>query len=132
MIDFLYAFGAKEVSGHEYEKSKLTFKVLHGTQGQDITGFEFCFLLRRRQERRNAAVPAVILMGRDREALVQSDPDTTGYVLEPCLDAEIVWPLERHSPNQYTSCTSISLLRFCRIGRVLIMSVFNWGQKNHR
>jgi CheY-like chemotaxis protein len=70
--------------------------ILAACEGQDITGFEFCFLLRRRQERRNAAVPAVILMGRDREALVQSDPDTTDYVLEPCLDAEIVWRLERN------------------------------------
>jgi GGDEF domain-containing protein len=33
---------------------------------------------------------------RDREELAASDPDTNDYLIEPCLDVEIIWRLRRN------------------------------------
>ncbi|WP_027370181.1 response regulator [Desulfovermiculus halophilus] len=76
--------------------------VLASVEGQDVDGLEFCSLLARRQERRSKGVPLVLLMGRERhrEALAATDPAGKDYLVEPCLDAEIVWRVMHNLPGR--------------------------------
>jgi len=62
-------------------------------EGQDIHGPELCALLRRRQQRGEALSTGLMLIGQDRHRgmLTTDDPGMDDYVIEPCLDEEIVW-----------------------------------------
>ncbi|MFO7876220.1 MAG: diguanylate cyclase [Desulfovermiculus sp.] len=72
--------------------------VLATVDGQDIDGLEFCALLQRRQQRQGSSSLGVVLIGqeRHREQLVTSDPGMDDYLIEPCLDAEILWRVKRN------------------------------------
>ncbi|MFO7803519.1 MAG: diguanylate cyclase [Desulfovermiculus sp.] len=67
-------------------------------EGQDIYGPELCALLRRRQQRGEACPAGLVLLGQDRHRgmLTINDPGMDDYVIEPCLDEEIVWRV-RHN-----------------------------------
>lgn len=62
-------------------------------EGQDIYGPELCALLRRRQQRGEALSVGLVLIGQERHRgmLTTNDPGIDDYVIEPCLDEEIVW-----------------------------------------
>ncbi|MFP4034790.1 MAG: diguanylate cyclase domain-containing protein [Desulfovermiculus sp.] len=72
--------------------------VLATVDGQDIDGLEFCALLRRREQSQGSSSLGVVLIGQDRqrEQLVTRDPGMDDYVIEPCLDAEIIWRVKRN------------------------------------
>ncbi len=72
--------------------------VLATVEGQDIDGMEFCALWRHRQSRRKTPVSRIVLIGhdRDREQLADLDPGMDDYLIEPCLDAEVVWRVKRN------------------------------------
>ncbi|MDZ7759989.1 MAG: diguanylate cyclase [Desulfovermiculus sp.] len=72
--------------------------VMATVEGQDIDGMEFCALLRHRQQRRQTLLSAILLIGydRDREHLAALDPGMDDYLIEPCLNAEIIWRVKRN------------------------------------
>ena len=72
--------------------------VLATVDGQDIDGLEFCALLQRRQQRQGSSSLGVVLIGQDRhrEQLVARDQGMDDYLIEPCLDAEILWRVKRN------------------------------------
>lgn len=72
--------------------------VLATVDGQDIDGLEFCALLQRRQQRQGSSRPGIVLIGQDRhrEQLVTRAPGMDDYLIEPCLDAEILWRVQRN------------------------------------
>lgn len=72
--------------------------VLATVDGHDIDGLEFCALLRRRQQRQGSLNLGVVLIGQDRhrEQLVARDPGMDDYLIEPCLDAEILWRVKHN------------------------------------
>ena len=77
--------------------------VLATVEGQDIDGMEFCALWRQRQSRRKTPVSRIVLIGhdRDREQLADLDPGMDDYLIEPCLDAEVVWRVKRNMQSHY-------------------------------
>lgn len=72
--------------------------VLATVEGQDIDGLEFCALLRRRQQRHGSQNVGVVLIGQDRhrEQLVSTDTGIDDYLIEPCLDTEILWRVKHN------------------------------------
>ena len=72
--------------------------ILAAVEGHDLDGLEFSALLRRRQQLRQTPGSIVILLGQDRhrELLAATPPEMNDYLIEPCLDAEIVWRVRRN------------------------------------
>lgn len=77
--------------------------ILATVEGQDIDGMEFFALWRQRQHRLKNPISAIVLIGhdRDREQLAALDPGMDDYLIEPCLDSEIVWRVKRNLRSVY-------------------------------
>lgn len=66
-------------------------------QGEDISGLEFCALLRARESRRQARPAYIIMMGAqsDLVSIVSSDVEIDAYLVGPWMDLELAWNLRR-------------------------------------
>lgn len=66
-------------------------------QGLDISGLEFCALLRAREARRQSPSAYVIVLGvqSDLPSVVSTETVIDAYLLEPWLDLELTWQFKR-------------------------------------
>lgn len=66
-------------------------------EGDDVSGLEFCSLLRARESRRQVRPAYVILIGgqADLVPIVSSDVDADDYLIDPWMDMELIWKVKR-------------------------------------